>query len=123
MDTSEAAGVLCFEDGSLKRSLELLVFEVERAALGMLAETSVRRGCEPFSVERQSHRVAEIEFRVPVEPRFRVRRADCELAGVALLDVLRGSIGDPDNRGRFALRVLFDDKCRPILRPGIPTLL
>ena len=78
-DTSEAAGVLGFEDGSLKCSLELLVFEVERAALGMLAEASVRRGCEPFGVERQSHHVAEIEFRVPVEPGLRVRRADCEL--------------------------------------------
>lgn len=77
------------------------------------------------SLSNDSRTVAEIEFRVPVEPRLRVCHADCELAGVAPLDVLRGSIGDPDDRARFVLRVLFDldDKCRPVLRPGYPHLV
>src|SRR5262245_46167028 len=67
---------------------------------------------------------SEIELGVPVKSGFRVARPDRELTRVVLLDVLRGSVGRPHNRGRLVLRVLldFDDEGWPVLRPGCSDL-
>lgn len=107
-DVSEATCFLRFKDGGLKPSLKFLVLEVEDASLGVIAEAPVRRRCKPIGIERQSHRVTQIELSVAIEPRLRIGRAYRELARVALLDVLRRPVGDPNNRGRFILWVLLD---------------
>ena len=80
--------MLCLSYCGVKPLLVLHVFEVELATLWMIAKPLCLVGGKPIVVEWQRYDIAEIEFRIFLQPRVRIAFQHNKFACMYIVDSL-----------------------------------